>query len=351
MGCKATTVSVDRQKELANCNFVKTILMLIVVIYHCMVYWTGTWFVGKPSIPSAALATVSRWMNSFHVYGFILVSGYLFFFLRYEAGKYLAFWPFATNKAKRLLIPYVTVALGWVIPFGVCLLHYGVRDIITHFVLGTSPSQLWFLLMLFCVFVLFYPLSGFFKEHHIGGAAVVMFFYAVGFIGQLKLPNVFQIFRGCSCIPLFWLGFKIRQCGSQWLRKIPTLVWLIADIALFAVTQYLSRFNGKIFTLLGIGLGFVLNVVGALMAFVVLQKIADRVSWKQSRVFNFLGKHSMTVYLFHQQVVYLCILLLNGAVHPYLHVTINFVVAMGISLCISVLLMKCKWTRILIGEK
>ena len=46
----------DRQAELKNCNFVKTVLMLIVVLYHCMVFWTGTWFSEAPVHSSGALA-------------------------------------------------------------------------------------------------------------------------------------------------------------------------------------------------------------------------------------------------------------------------------------------------------
>jgi len=33
-----------REKELENCTFIKTILMVIIVIYHSMLFWNGTWF-------------------------------------------------------------------------------------------------------------------------------------------------------------------------------------------------------------------------------------------------------------------------------------------------------------------
>ena len=87
------------------------------------------------------------------------------------------------------------------------------------------------------------------------------------------------------------------------------------------------------------------------MAFVILQKIADKVKWKESKVFGFLSKNSMSVYLFHQQVIYMFVTWLNGLINPYLHAGINFVGAMVASLLISTILMKFKWTRMLIGEK
>jgi len=205
--------------------------------------------------------------------------------------------------------------------------------------------------MLFDVFVIFYPLSNFFKQRHILGAVVVILIYGVGFVGSSLLPNLFQVFRACTYVPLFWLGFKIRQCGSGWLRKIPALVWLLVDILLFAVTQYLSKSDGLVFKLLYQGFDFLLHIVGAVMAFVVLQKIADLIKWKERKTIGFLGKNSMPIYLFHQQIVYVFIVLLNGKVNPFIHAGINFIGAMLIALLISVLLMKFRWTRFLIGEK
>ena len=325
--------------------------MILVVAYHCMIFWNGTWFTKNPFFESNFLSTVSPWMNSFHIYGFALVSGYLFFFLKCEKGRYSSFISFAVNKAKRLLVPFAFIIIAWVVPFAVHYFQFDTVEVIMRYILGTSPNQLWFLLMLFVVFMLFYPLTSFFEKHLIAGAITVIAFYGVGFVGSMKLPNIYQVFTACMYLPLFWLGFKIRQYGSKALMKIPSLIWIAADILLFALVQYLSGFDGFIFKLLNLGLTFLLHIIGALMAFVVLQKLANRVNWKESKVFTLLSKNSMPVYLFHQQVIYVFISLLNGVINPYLHAGINFIGAMMISLLISTLLMKFKWTRFLIGEK
>lgn len=199
-----------KEAELTNCNFVKTTLMLLVVIYHCILYWSGTWFVGEPVYDSQVLCGLSKWFNSFHIYAFTLVSGYLFFYMKYERGKYSRFLTFLVNKIKRLIIPYVFVLVIWVIPFAMYFFKYDILDMILKFVLGTSPNQLWFLLMLFGVFIIFYPLSDFFLKHNIYGAVVCILIYGFGLIGQTVLPNVFQIFSACTYISLFLVGFKIR---------------------------------------------------------------------------------------------------------------------------------------------
>ena len=340
-----------RQTELDNCVFVKTVLMLIVVIYHGIIYWTGTWFPVELAFSSEILSLLSKWLNTFHIYGFALVSGYLFFYLKCECGKYGRFLPFAVNKAKRLLIPYIFVASVWVAPFAVYFFRYGAVQLIRRYVLGIFPNQLWFLLMLFGVFMIFYPISSFFEKRNLCGAAAVLCIYGVGIIGKMKIPNVYQIFEACAYIPFFWLGFKIRQYGSAFLRKIPIVVWLLTDVALFALSEFVSDYDGIFFALFKLGIAFVLHIVGALMAFVILQKLATKVNWKDSRVFSIFSKNSMPVYLFHQQIIYLSVYFLNGKLNPYLHATVNVIVALLISLSISLIMMKFKWTRLLIGEK
>ena len=89
--------------------------------------------------------------------------------------------------------------------------------------------------------------------------------------------------------------------------KIPSPVWIAKDVLLFILVQYLSGFDATIIRLINLGLTFLLHIIGALMAFVVLQKLANRVNWKESKVFSVLSKNSMPVYLFHQQVVYVFI--------------------------------------------
>ena len=340
-----------RAEELYNVNFIKTVLMLLVIAGHSMCFWGGSWFTCNPSRTVFPLIWVADWLNSFHMSGFVLVSGYLYRYLRYECGKYSNFSTFIKNKAKRLLAPYLFISLIWVIPFSIYFLTYDFIDVVENFAFGMSPGQLWFLLMLFCVFGIFYHLSDFFARKNFLGAVMCLVIYGIGIIGSSFLPNIFQVFRACTYIPLFWLGFKLRQYGSGGIRKIPVLVWLIADVLLFAITQYLSSFDGIIFTLMNFGLEFVLHIVGALMAFVILQKISGKIKWKKSKVFGLLSKNSMPIYLFHQQIIYLFIYLLNGYLNPYIHATLNFVGALLVSLAISFAFMKRKWTRILIGEK
>ena len=117
---------------LDNCYFVKTVLMILVVLYHSILFWGGgSWLDNQPVIfKSKALSILSVWLNTFHIYGFTLVSGYIFQYLKYEKDKYQKFFLFIVNKAKRLLVPYVFVAIIWVIPISCVLFSYTSKDII-----------------------------------------------------------------------------------------------------------------------------------------------------------------------------------------------------------------------------
>lgn len=295
----------------------------------------------------------SVWMNSFHVYGFTLVSGYIFYHVKYNLGRYTDYKVFLINKAKRLLIPYAFVAVLWVVPFQCFFMKIDVIDILKNYAFGVSPSQLWFLLMLFNVFAIMWLLSDFLCKHTVTGGAVIVAIYLIGMIGPRVFLNLFQIWTTCRYCLFFWMGMKLCQYvgshGVSVLRKIPTWLWILTDIALYSVIKLIPESN-IFFELLATGLNLLLNMIGALMSFVVFGKLSEIVPWKTSKAFLFLSKFSFPIYLFHQQLVFCAIYLLNGKINPYLNASINILIAIGGSLLISCVFMRFKVTRILIGE-
>ena len=340
---------VDVKNELENTTFAKTVLMLLVVFYHCIVFWRGDWFMGDPVISSKFLAVLSDWLNSFNIYAFALISGYLFYFNKYEQGKYRKFLPFTVTKAKRLLIPYAFVAAVWVIPIQYFFFRYDFETIVKNFVFAMNPNQLWFLWMLFGVSIVFWLLSDFLVKHEILGTVTMLGIFGIGLVCGMRLPNVFMIWRVCTYLPLFWCGVKIRQHGSGFLRKIPSLLYLPVQAALFFLTRWLTENDPSPFNILYHGFTFALHICGAVSVFVILQDIADKINWKKNKIFVFLAKLSMPIYLIHQQIIYFFIVCLNGVIHPFLHVGVNFICVLSISVIVSALLMKWKITRFLIG--
>lgn len=331
--------------SLKNCTFVKTLLMLLVILYHSCIYWTNQWFMpGSVATPSAGLATLAKWLNSFHISCFTLVSGYIFYYLRYERNKYQKFIPFLINKGKRLLIPYFFTAVVWVIPISIQLRQLEYDQIINNYFLGISPSQLWFLLMLFWVFVIAWFISDLFEKRSFVSFIVVIIIYLLGRKLSGILPNIYCIFTAFQYLLYFYIGFQIRKYPEL---KSHIIIWCIGAVSLFWISNYLIELPDIMNTFVEI----ILPLVGAISAFYFLQFMADIFRWKNSRNFGKLSSYSMPMYLFHQQIIYFVIIRFNGKVSPYINAMLNFTIALVGSYIISKILMKYKITKFLIGEK
>lgn len=345
----------DFNNELNNCTFIKTILMVLIVLYHSILFWSENWFlvVGTPVFQCQLLKYLAVWLNSFHIYTFSLVSGYIFFYVKDEQKRYRDFLSFLKNKTKRLIIPYFFVSLIWVIPAKIFFRESFFIPALLDVFLGIGCAQLWFLLMLFFVFIIAYALYPIIESNN----KIIMFFLFLillqcSLLGTVqKIPNYFQINNVLKHLPLFVLGMKLRQNKTCWLRNIPVWLYVLADIFLCIVFILLkNKTDNSIIAVMLIVIGILLNFVGALMFFFVTQKIIGSRNFYKN-VFPFFFKRSMVVYLFHQQIVYFSLWIFNGKINPYFHATVNFFFAFLISILIGSFLMHFKYTRFLLGEK
>lgn len=200
---------VDRQME--NCNFIKVVLMGFIVLYHSLAIWLPEGWFGTPAWKSTSFSLIAQWLNSFHIYAFVLISGYIFAYLKFECNKYQNFAGFIKNKAKRLLLPYVVVTIVWNVPWDYAFQTESNRIAVSDYLFALSPSQLWFLWMLFGVFVMAYFLAGVMWRKPLFGLVISLALYAISIVGGVFLPNVFQIWYACRFIMLFFAGMMIRK--------------------------------------------------------------------------------------------------------------------------------------------
>ena len=350
---ESSKVPPRESESLSNCNFAKMVLMISIVLAHSTLFWGGDWFTALPCAETlSVLPQIGKWLFSFNIYCFALISGYIFYYLRQERNAYQNYGSFLWKKAKRLLIPYFFVTIVWIIPIAIFFRDYGIKEIFNYYLLGTSGEQLWFLLMLFWVFAFFYPLSRFIDKHPFLGLFISLAFYGVGLIGGHFLPNYYQFFTGCDYVIFFYIGFVIRKYGLAKLKKVPALVYIAVQIAFFVGFYFYNQagLKGYIFKGIGIAVEFLLHSFGAVAAFVVLEKLANRVKWKND-VTQFIADRSMTVYLFHQQIIFFMLYKLNGLASPYVIALLSFGASFGLSLVISTALLKWNPTRFLVGEK
>lgn len=272
-----------------------------------------------------------------------------------HGGGYNRYLLFLWNKAKRLLVPYVFVMLIWVAPISEYFFRWDLADLIKKYILCINPSQLWFLWMLFDVFAIVWPLRRVMIEKPLVGWTIAIAFYGLGIIGGKFVPNVFCIWTVRQYILFFFIGIRIRVKSENQERLITEIVpwycWLIADLVLFIGNTFARQQSGFAWRITTFGMSFLLHIVGAIMAWTVLQTLAPHIRWQDSKVFHTLSSYSMAMYLFHQQIIYFTISALNGMVNPWINAGVNFVAAIAGSLIISAVLMRWKVTRFLIGEK
>jgi len=335
----------SKETRIKNLAPMKAILMLSIVLLHSMRVFGGGWGPCEPKTPAPVYGYIAEWLGSFAVAAFTLISGYLFCYIKYEKGGYEKYLPLILNKAKRLLVPYVFISAIYVIPIHILL--FGTEDLLVSFALGQAPEHLWFLLMLFGVFALFALITDFMYRHPVWGGVII----CVLVCASMVLPNYFQIATALRYSAFFYIGFILFKSDrvSNLLFRIPSVIYIVVDLLFFAATKVI-RGDGMIFKLLGIGLTFLLNIFGAVSAFIVLQKLFEK-HLSDNRGLAFFAKHSMTIYLMHQPIIFLTIKFLNETMPPTVIVILSFVLSLGLSTAFSVLMYKTKVTRFLIGCK
>lgn len=338
----------DKDIELKNIELVKLFLMISVVLYHSMAFWKGNWFTVITPEPSALLNNIALWLNTFHIYGFALASGYLFQVLKCEREHYKDFSGFLKKKAQRLLVPLLFISLAWAAPIYAYFFYPSIEVVVEKFILMESPSQLWFLGMLFVVFMLYWPVAKLTDRNILVGGGIAIACFLLGNLGERVFPNVLQIWTGMRFVLYFYLGVCLRKDGKKRAYKIPSVVYLCVHILLFIIWSNINERGGILLKLISFAVSELMYVIGAIGAFVIFERIACRIK-KQNSVLKFGCKYSMSIYLFHQQIIYVVLYLLNGKLPPNLLAMTCFIVAIAVSSFLSISMARFKLTRFLVS--
>ncbi len=343
-----------KQRELQNCGTVKTLMMLAVVICHCATACAGGtgWFTIGAETHSPVLNFISAFTGLYHVQTFMFVSGYLFYYLKYELGKYSDPVEFIKKKSLRLLAPYL-FACVWVVPAYVCFFKPDVLSTVRKFVLGENPSQLWFLLALFWIYIGFFFFSRFLDRFNFfdkmsfrTAVLLLIFFFCIGFSGYILCSfnvNPFYIFMGIKYLPVFFAGFIFRKFDFEKLRKF-SIPFFFASATATVLYIYFAR--GPVRTFLQIPLW----VFNSTAVFVFLTKYLKPA---KSRLFRLLQKYNFTIYLIHQQAIYVIIYLLSRfwKIYPLPSFAISLAGSIVISVALSALFARFRFTRTVLGLK
>ncbi len=334
--------------KLVDISFFKTLLMITIVLCHSCSFFTGDWFSAYEPIYNAKyLSTFASFLGSFHTQGFTMASGYLFYYLYYNKNKYNNILQSIKKRFSRLMVPYFATSILWVIPMGIYFFHYSFKDIVINYLLMVSPSQLWYLVMLFVVFC-FFLLIG--KKIKINFKNLIIVYIISTIVGYgLSAFNIdfFQLSKSVKYILFFYFGGIIynnknkmnlkRGFASVLLIIFSYLLLYLIDIYDLKYSIYISKFIDPIISCLEI-----------YALFYICKNIIQK-SRINSKFYNYLEQNAFGIYLFHQQIIYFTIMIFNGLVHPIVQVVISFIISISISLIMSILLKKNRITKYLFG--
>ena len=340
----------NRENELQVISFLKVMCMLLVVFGHACAVYTGSWCGFTPLTNAAVLGFINKWFSTFHVQAFTFASGYIFYYLRYEKGKYRNTKKDIIKRSKRLLLPYCVFAL-WAIVFDVIYGAISIKGVIKNYLFAVSPSQLWFLVMLFSVFLLFYFVGDYLEKIPgvISFALLLAIYYASGVIGKYLPLGFFQIGRTLEYMIFYYLGFIIRKyCDriSQWQRRGV----IITEIGFVLPFLYLTTYKANILAPINTFVEPFISVVGVLFLYFISQMLCEKVRL-ETKIFNTLKDNSMGIYLIHQQIMYVGLsLFMRGGETPLITVIMSFVFSMVASTFFSIVIRKTKFGRSCLGE-
>lgn len=336
--------------NLRHCDFSKTVLMILVVLCHSVAFYGGDWFtVCGFEQKNIYLGSLASWLGTFHVEAFTLISGYVYYFIKQEKQGYNKYSVFLLNKIKRLLVPYFAMSLLWVIPLSNTYYDYSCKDIIHKYLLGESPSQLWFLLMLFNVFVIADAIISWLGRK-IQMICVLVIFLASVILTRM-VPNTFQILTSMRYLMFFYIGYILRmKCPMMESKKYFILGggFLLLNLVSFVYSNiFFKPIHTRVFIFVCKN---VCDISGAIMAFMLLSGIASKFK-AVNQVSKLFENISFPIYLFHQQIIYIMLWHFVTKLPPFFMCCVCFIVSLIVSYLISEILVKNKYSRFLIGLK
>lgn len=329
------------------CDQAKTLMMISIIATHSMIFYSGNWFTAfTPEKSAPILAYGADYLVSFGIFVFTFVSGYIFQYLKFERGKYKIFGDFIKKKALRLLIPYLFVSAIWCVPVRIYFFGSDAWEIVSKFILGYNPAQLWYLLMLFVLFALIFPVANKIQSLKTSQAYFLAFVVYMFGMSLYMISIPFQLPAAFVHMAFFITGMVFRK------NKVAIGGWnkfFILYSILFSICYYLDSETATKIKVLRYTLMFFVHMSGILMVVSLIQKYQSANFWNSS-VYRFFKENSLTMYLFHQQIIYFMISVLNGVVEPPILAAINFVTAISVTSMICIVLNRFKVTRFLIGK-
>ena len=302
---------------------IRALAILSVVFSHSVIIYSKGWDLYSSIHKATLIATLKNIIGYYQMPLFFSLSGYLFY---YTCQKNKGFFKFVWDKFKRVIIPFVSITLLWVIPVKMLLDVPGFvnesyfRLALNSIFMFKSTGHLWFLISLFVIFVVYYLLNKVFKiyikdkKHFIlDGILLIITAYAAyknsyfkTVFASVALQRVFIYFFW------FYLGFLINKYLALGKKEDSYKCQFVPYLTFFTGAMVMLRLdNGS-------------AIIKLLCTTAILFSVYYVMPSKTNKITEYLDRNSMGIYLFHSVFVYISFTFYPN-INPIFMLLINFI--------------------------
>ncbi len=267
----------------------KGIGIILVLLGH---YGPAFWWNG-------AYTSFVRIIYEFHMPLFFFLSGYLY---SYTESRNTDLWLFIKKKSRRLLLPYCTISIGYIIlkTVGQPFFSYHPISFITLLDFFVLPDQgpaslLWFIYTLFLIFIIFAILRRLFVND------TFLLVVALAPMLLFSAPAWLSLNQIIMALPLFTIGYLFHR--HSFYKNINPILAFVLSISIFMIITLL---NEKRLVDYRQFIYLVESLSGTLMCWSASVLIDRYARTRQIRsILLSIGIYSPSIYLLHQPFVWL----------------------------------------------
>lgn len=281
---------------------IRAIAILIVILGHSIILYDPSWGIYKTAVQAPYFLLLKKVINVIQMPLFFSVSGFLFF---YGVNK-RNFWQLAKNKCKRLIIPYICIALLWMNPIKLILRvpgydYHGIPNLLLNQILLQNNGHLWFLPCLFFIFLFIYLLVKYVRNDIVISLMLICLSYF-----SYKVPQIVELNFIAQYSVFFYVGYLSNKYT---LKEMSNLIYVAAFVVSLISALLIHQ--------------PLLRILALLVSLFSLYNINFGI--KPNTLITTISKESYGMYLFHSPLIYITYTFYKD-VNPFLVFSVNFIV-------------------------
>ena len=320
----------------------RVIAILLVVIGHSIIIFDPNWTIFVTKNENEFFYFLKQFINIIQMPIFIMISGYLFV---KSMSKYKNVGNLIVDKFKRIIVPFIMIALFWLIPIRWFVgyapyVNSGFLQTLKKVFVGIDSGHLWYLPTLYVIFIVVYLLNRIKptkEKNKVFHFMILVLLWGISIFSG-KVINVMFLPTICEYLFYFYVGFL---AGKRELQPKITRTTIIM-FGTFLIASIIIVFGVKNIYAKNI-LRSITAVLGTYSLYCLTLKI------KSNSFIEKIDKNSFAIYLLHSPILYIMYKYFAN-VNPYLLVTMNIIVAIIVPSIIAEILRKLK-LNFIIGEK